>query len=535
MYKLVVISGPNTGTSYLIRGGSTTIGRSAENSIVLKSHRISKKHCSLELDSTSVRVTDLGSSNGTFVNGVLIKSKVILPGDRLSMGEFVFQVVKIKESKSAASDSQRPNTFQALSSTSHLNNMPDFTRLPQERPQDFFGKINWVINHTLMPSFYGILMKTEWKVIYSSFIGLYIVLSVLIASIPLINQNRNSLIQEVKARAHFMSRQLAEQNARFFAAGAETRSEIGWFEQAQGVQNVVLVDLDSRILAPSSRLNQYLTSGFEAASVIRARDLFRAGRETGVSFVDDTGLVVSIEPIKVLNPNLGRNVIVAMAVVAIDATLDLPGSGEIGVSVIETLIISAILGLLIFSVLYKINLRPFVVLNEDMDRALKGELPKVTHEYQFEELNSLWEIINSAIQRIPMRTESGNSLLGINSDELGGSPEEFEWPIRMLGGVGKLGLVAFSADKKIVFINPIFEEISGIRPDAALGQSISSVARDQSLGLLVEELLDRVATGSEGVSDDFEFSGIPYRVLVSAFGAPGQSPKFFLMACERKE
>lgn len=68
MYKLTVISGPNRGTSYALQdGGELTIGRQSENSIVLNSSKVSKKHCTVQMSSGDVIIKDLGSSNGTFV------------------------------------------------------------------------------------------------------------------------------------------------------------------------------------------------------------------------------------------------------------------------------------------------------------------------------------------------------------------------------------------------------------------------------------------------------------------------------------
>ena len=180
-------------------------------------------------------------------------------------------------------------------------------------------------------------------------------------------------------------------------------------------------------------------------------------------------------------------------------------------------------------------MKPFLVLNEDMDRALKGEIPQVTHEYQIEELNSLWEIINSAIQRISNKGDLGMSSIGISGGADSNSTEEFDWPIKMLGSLGKLGVVAFGADKRIIYLNQIFEEVSGIRQESALGQDMGSVARDQSLGLFTDEILGRASTGSEGVNEDYDFSGISYKVHVSAFGGAGQAPRCFLMVLERNE
>jgi hypothetical protein len=532
MFKLTVISGPNKGINYKIEAGVSTIGRQNDNTIVLASDRVSKKHCSILVEDHGVTLKDEGSSNGTFVNGGLIRSKAVKAGDRISVGEFVLQLVEVRAAQSVQSNAIQNRFESKIQNTGRL----DFSTPPKARaPSDLKGKLAWFLDHTLMPIIYSLAIRTEWRLVCLGFMLVLTIGNLGLSTYPLLETNRLAIVQEIKVRAQLMARQIADQNAPFLAAGAETKAEVGVPDRSDGVQVAVLVDLDNRILAPSTKINQYLTNGFEAVAAVQARDLFRAGRETGLARVNDAGIVVSIEPVKVLSPALGKNVVTAMAVVSIDSTFATPGAGEIGIIYFQTLILTSIFGLLIFYILYKLTMKPFLTLNEDMDRALKGELPQVTHEYKIEELDSLWEIINSAIQRIPKKTDSGLSSLNISSMSESGSIDEYEWPIKMLGNLGKLGIVAFGPDKRITHLNSIFEEISGIRKDGAVGQEMSTVARDQSLGLFTEDLLGRVGAGSEGVSEDFDFNGLSYKVHVSAFGGMGQAPRYFLMVLERNE
>lgn len=65
-----------------------TIGRHAENSLVLKSNTVSSRHCVISrmTDGTTV-LEDLDSSNGTFVNGKRIKQVVLKAGDELILAD----------------------------------------------------------------------------------------------------------------------------------------------------------------------------------------------------------------------------------------------------------------------------------------------------------------------------------------------------------------------------------------------------------------------------------------------------------------
>src|SRR6185437_2888788 len=102
MFKLMVVAGPNRGSAYSVSdAGETSIGRQSGNSVVLQSGRVSKRHCVLVASNGELVVRDQGSSNGTFVNGVLTKEKPVKSGDRISVGEFVFEVVESRSPQRA--------------------------------------------------------------------------------------------------------------------------------------------------------------------------------------------------------------------------------------------------------------------------------------------------------------------------------------------------------------------------------------------------------------------------------------------------
>jgi pSer/pThr/pTyr-binding forkhead associated (FHA) protein len=71
----------------------TVIGRQKGCAIRIAGHEISRLHCCLRLHDNKVTVRDLGSANGTFVNGQQIKGEHLLKhGDQLQLGELTFRV-----------------------------------------------------------------------------------------------------------------------------------------------------------------------------------------------------------------------------------------------------------------------------------------------------------------------------------------------------------------------------------------------------------------------------------------------------------
>src|SRR4051812_11604695 len=69
------------------------IGRAHGTTVRIPSSEVSRQHCRLTVEGGLVHVVDLGSVNGTFLNGERVTSlSVVAPGDRLDVGPVVFTV-----------------------------------------------------------------------------------------------------------------------------------------------------------------------------------------------------------------------------------------------------------------------------------------------------------------------------------------------------------------------------------------------------------------------------------------------------------
>ena len=69
-----------------ITDGNITIGRSSSNSIVLKNRYASGLHCEISCKGTNCELNDLGSTNGVFVNGAKVASRILTEGDKILVG-----------------------------------------------------------------------------------------------------------------------------------------------------------------------------------------------------------------------------------------------------------------------------------------------------------------------------------------------------------------------------------------------------------------------------------------------------------------
>jgi len=89
---LVRVTKNGSTTPVPLKGERTLVGRLDDCQIRVPIAGISRKHCEIIVDETSIVINDLGSSNGTFVNQDRITSQPLCAGDLISFGGLVFLV-----------------------------------------------------------------------------------------------------------------------------------------------------------------------------------------------------------------------------------------------------------------------------------------------------------------------------------------------------------------------------------------------------------------------------------------------------------
>jgi pSer/pThr/pTyr-binding forkhead associated (FHA) protein len=91
---LKVVGGKHEGTIIPLNTPKFLIGREEDCKLRPNSELVSRHHCVFTLDDYTLRLRDLGSTNGTFVNGERIRGQVLLQaGDRVSIGKLDFEVL----------------------------------------------------------------------------------------------------------------------------------------------------------------------------------------------------------------------------------------------------------------------------------------------------------------------------------------------------------------------------------------------------------------------------------------------------------
>ncbi|MFC1960160.1 FHA domain-containing protein [Chloroflexota bacterium] len=88
--RLVVRRGPQPNQAYELNKDIVALGRDITNDIVINDPEVSRHHCRLSRTSTGYTFEDLGSTNGSFINGQrLTATRPMMNGDMIGLGETV--------------------------------------------------------------------------------------------------------------------------------------------------------------------------------------------------------------------------------------------------------------------------------------------------------------------------------------------------------------------------------------------------------------------------------------------------------------
>jgi serine phosphatase RsbU (regulator of sigma subunit) len=92
MAALVTFKGPNSGQRFPLDGQGTLIGRQPDAAIYLESLAVSRHHARILQEDGAWVIEDIGSANGTFLNGHKIARAVLTERDALQIGPYVFHL-----------------------------------------------------------------------------------------------------------------------------------------------------------------------------------------------------------------------------------------------------------------------------------------------------------------------------------------------------------------------------------------------------------------------------------------------------------
>jgi len=89
MSELIIKSSEGSVTKHVLRDGKVLIGRRPPAQLVLSKSNVSSRHAEIEVQNNTVKIRDLNSANGTYVNKQKITEKILTNGDKINIGDFL--------------------------------------------------------------------------------------------------------------------------------------------------------------------------------------------------------------------------------------------------------------------------------------------------------------------------------------------------------------------------------------------------------------------------------------------------------------
>jgi two-component system response regulator HydG len=109
VFVLAAVSGPDAGKSFAIdvaRTGRVFLGKSPACTVQLEDQTVSRRHAAFDVVDGKLRLTDLGSTNGTFVNGVSALEVSLVGGETIQVGADLFRLQPGDEISEVTTESQ---------------------------------------------------------------------------------------------------------------------------------------------------------------------------------------------------------------------------------------------------------------------------------------------------------------------------------------------------------------------------------------------------------------------------------------------
>lgn len=522
MFKLVVVGGKLRGKEYVLSDGENVIGRGADNDVVVAVEGISKKHLKVTVNGETAFAEDLGSSNGTLINGKIIKRMTIKDGDKIALPNLIFQVVYVLEKKVIV----KKKVLKAGDS----DDAYDELNQTEPMPDSLMAKPIWIFKHKIMPIVYSFNEQYEWSALVGILLFFFIAINIGLTIVPVMRDSRKLLLREVALRAKQYAAEVDRLNNVYLRDKNLDQVYTGFLEgaDAEGVESYKLFDLEGRVFRPVGELNTIVNETFS----VNALRYFKVEKNQDQEVIIRDGNIVKVaRAIKAHDKNLGRDVVVAIIALNFAPTTLATEAANNSKAYLESLVTSGMVAIIFFAMLYYMTVRPLEEMKHQIERVLRGRQKELESKTLFRELHPLRNTINSVLSRIKelQNTESGE----VQSMEEDGpyirSLEEF-----MAGAQGPVMIL--NSEKIIQRINPEAEDLVGIRENASAGQSILDTARDQGFAATLIDLCDQSAN-NEGCNqrEVYEIGGKQMTVNVTSLIGKDKFAKGFYITFVRND
>lgn len=520
MYKLVAVGGKLRGKSFDLQEGDNTIGRSEECDVTLSVEGVSKKHFKVTVNGKNLYIQDLGSSNGTFLNSKLIRRASANNKDQVAVPNVIFQLVYVKE-KIVQKEGGFTDTRMEYS-----------LEEKEEAPKDFIGKIKYLFKTKVMQVIYSFNEQYEWSILTGILLFLFICINISVSVSPILVRNKTLLVDEIKKRAAQYVNEVSRHNALYMARGEIQKIDTKYLEDfavGDGVVYYELIDMDRRIVRPSSKIDTYSNDSISINSI----EYFKNTKNYSDLYFDldaGDGEIGVAKALQVSNPRTG-----ALEPVGIIAMRIKPiGLQNEAVSkytaYLEALIFSCLFGIVFYGMIYYLTMKPIGELVRQTINARAKRIKELSSKLLFNELNPVREEINGLLQSLSELDGDEDSDLVIDEDD-----DDYVATLYEISkGSGCASIVVDSA-KIIHHSNEKAYDLIGLREDFAKDKELSdAIEKDGLADELIRLCDDSADREGESMSDSYELAGENYLMFAKALMGKSRTPRAFLITFVRE-
>jgi PAS domain-containing protein len=502
MYKLMGVSGFYRGKNFILKDGEQSFGRDSNCDIILDNSGISKNHFSITVINDQVQLTNKSQSNGTFVNGNLAQKIFLSKGDLISIPGNIFKLVKFKQANNSTLNEENLDRKNNSKLDENINS------------KSIFYKLNSILSE--------INTTYEWSTLLGGMLVVLVILSMYISIAPIIEDTKSLVLHELELRGKQYVDEIERANAVMLGRmQIENINDYALRNAGSDINSYLIFDANGRVIRPVDKLNSYINDSFavELSSWAKANE--DNSDTVYIKNVED-GMIGVGKAIKVLNVETGKNSIVGYVSIHFSPdTLSLMVINN-RIAYVKSLVVSLILCFIFYFLILQMTKNNIGHIDEQIDAALLGKVKHVQSKYLMSIQDSLIKSINGLISRV--KESSGETNWENESDEI-----YLQKYYEIMRGV-RVGAIVLDQHKNIKFINPIAEELLGIREKSSQGSSILDCFRDQGLAATVLDCCENSQLSAGTVSmSSVDIKGSSMEVSVIAAMGKDQYPKSFIV------
>ena len=387
MYKLVIVAGKLRGQEFDLQEGENIIGRDTGCDVHIPVEGVSSRHSSLTVTGDTCYVVDMGSANGTFVNGKMLKRGTVKNGDKIALPDVIIQVVFVEEKKIIIKKKSVGNV---------------------DRAEDYFGggtppnilplKLLWIFKYKCMPFIYGINEEYEWKALMGILLSIFVTITVTATIFPVLRDSRRILLNEVAERgAHYVG-EIVRSNREALSKNQLQKLDTSFLGKEKSVKEYRLYDLEGRIIRPNKLLNEYISKSF----YVQVKSFYEKNKYQDKVYMKrlSNGVIGVGKLINSYNPNLGK--IEPLGIIALKFS---PTSLQVEEAFgrkayVESFITMVLVAILFFLMIYYLTLRPLEEMKFQIEEAMDGNRKNLEGRWLMSELEPLRDSVNTVLRRL---------------------------------------------------------------------------------------------------------------------------------------